>query len=155
MAPTGCKLRATEQTAQEGSELLSSSPSCTHTGMKSINPAVTPAQLILSSATSKAHRPQPMKGGTHSQHKTSRKGRKVKCNAFPGIPAVWGCSKQSPSACCTVVEISFKAAQLQKRRLNIEAGSALKQADLRWAPLQALLSLQGQHRQHIPHMLLS
>lgn len=31
-----------------------------------------------------------------AKRKRSRKGRQVKRNAFSGIPAAWGCSKQSP-----------------------------------------------------------
>lgn len=51
----------------------------------------------------------------------------MKCNAFSGIPAVRGCSKLFPSASCNTVQISFWTAQLQRRWLNVKAGSLLEQ----------------------------
>lgn len=90
-------------------------------GLKFLSPPVTPARLILSPATSKAqkcksqhnsqmllwhfHHPQPHwreereggRGGTHAQSVSgtgkAEQGGKLKCNAFSGILAAWGCSR--------------------------------------------------------------
>lgn len=108
-----------------------------------VNQPVTPAWLISSSATSKAqycktqhdsqmllqrfHRPPATfergKGGIHTQSLscTRKVERKVKCNAFSGIPTGWGCSKLPPPASRNMVQISFQTAQLQGRWLDIKS----------------------------------
>lgn len=95
-------------------------------GLKLLSLPVTPAWQIPSSATSKAqecktqdnsqmplwhfHHPQPHlreereggRGGAHAQSVSgtgkAEQGGKLKCNAFSGIPAAWGCSKPAPSS---------------------------------------------------------
>lgn len=108
-----------------------------------LNQPVTPAWLISSSATSKAphcksrhdsqmlprhfHHPPAAfergKGGTHTQSLscTRKAERKVKCNAFSGIPTACGRSKLPPPASLNMVQISFQTAQLQARWLNIKS----------------------------------
>lgn len=131
-------------------------------GLKFLSHPVTPAWLILSPATSKAqksesqhnsqmllwhfHHPQPHlrgereggRGGTQGQSVSgtgkAERGGEVKCNAFSGMPAAWGCSKLPPAASWNMVQISAQTAQLQRPWLDIKAASLLGQPS---ASLQA------------------
>lgn len=50
----------------------------------------------------------------------------MKCNALRD-PGSLGLLQTTPSASCNMVQISFQAAQLQRRWLNIKAGSLFQQ----------------------------